>query len=117
MVDPIEKKSGDEESGVKVYEQCPVCKSKKRLAASKIQSLKDKTALHRDSFKDGLMFQIPLMDPNRPPSIIAPVMKINVLYIFWDVCAECGNIYCTKFECVETPAQMEVQKQPLQRGR
>lgn len=94
----------------KLFDQCPNCGSKVRLGATAIQQLKDEGKLHKDSFNGGLMMQIPLLDQAHPPSILGPMIKIPVLFVFYDVC-ECGTMYCTRFECVESAAQVTAQKQ------
>jgi hypothetical protein len=95
----------------KVFDACPVCQSKVRLGAGWIQQLKDEGLIHKDSFNGGLMHQIPLLDEKHPPSIIAQTFKIPVILIYWDVC-ECGNMYCTKFDVVNAPAQVQTQQRP-----
>ena len=97
------------------YDACPVCGSKVRLGATIIQELKDEGKLHKDAFNDGMMMQIGLLDQAHPPAIIANVIKIKVIVVYWDVC-ECGAMYCYKFDCIETPAQVQTQQQrPLPR--
>ncbi len=94
----------------KTYDACPNCGSKVRLGATAIKQLKDEGKLHKDSFNGGLMHQIPLLDQAHPPSILGPTVKIPIIYVFWDVC-ECGTMYANRFEVIETPAQMQVQRQ------
>ena len=91
-----------------VHDACPVCKSTKRLGAGMIQQLKDEGVIHKDSFNEGLINQIPLVDQAHPPTIIGAQIKIRVMLVYWDVC-ECGAMYCTKFNVVEAPAQVQMQ--------
>jgi hypothetical protein len=94
------------------FDACPVCKGKKRLGADHIQQLKDAGVLHKDSFKNGFMHQIPLLDQAHPPTILGPTIKVNVANLYFDACADCGTMYCTRFEIVEMPAQIQMQQRP-----
>ena len=93
----------------RIFDQCPNCGSQVRLATAAIQQLKDAGTVHKDSFNTGLMHQIPLLDQAHPPTILGPQIKIPMLLIYWDVC-ECGTMYCTKFEVIQAPAQVEMQQ-------
>lgn len=93
----------------RVFDACPVCHSKNRLGAGYIQQLKDEGILHKDSFNGGLMHQIPMLDQAHPPAILGPVLKVPIVLVYWDVC-ECGNMYCTKFDVVQQPMQMQMQR-------
>jgi hypothetical protein len=88
-----------------------VCGSSRRLAESYIQELKDKGEIHKDSFSNGLIHQIPLIDQSHPPSLLSTTIKVKMLNVYWDIC-ECGTMYCTKFNCVETAAQVQAQRRP-----
>ncbi len=98
-----------------VHDACPVCGSKVRLGAKYIQQLKDEGVLHKDSFPEGLMHQIPMFDQQRPPSILAKQFKMKILLVHFDVC-ECGVMYCPKFGVQETDAQVQMVKQPPPQG-
>jgi hypothetical protein len=95
----------------KVFEVCPVCGSKKRMGATAIQQLKDDGILHKDSFPDGLMHQIPLLDQAHPPAIVSQVFKVKMIFVYWDVC-ECGTMYCTRFDLVDAAAQAQMRQPP-----
>lgn len=94
-----------------LHDACPTCGSKKRIGDTLIQQYKDEGSLHKDSFNDGLVFQIPLVDQAHPPAILGPTIKIKTILVFWDVC-ECGQIYCTKFDCVEAKGQVQMNQKP-----
>ena len=98
-----------------VHDVCPVCKSPKRLAASYIQQMKDEGLLHKDALGAGLVHQIPLVDPAHAPTIIGAHIKVKILAVYWDVC-ECGIMYCTKFDVVETLAQVQMQAPQAPQG-
>lgn len=100
-----------------VFEKCPHCEGTKRLGISYFNQLRDEGLMHKDSFTAGLMHQIPLVDQAHPPAILAQMIKIKVLYIYWDVCADCGTMYCTKFEAKDMPAQVQMQQAPQAQRR
>jgi hypothetical protein len=85
----------------KTFDQCPVCGSPNKLGLQYLQYLRETKQIHQDSFKGGLMHQIPMLDQAHPPTILGPRFKVKVLAVFWDVCAECGTMYCTKFDVIE----------------
>lgn len=95
-----------------LVEVCPVCGGKERRGAEAIQQLKDEGKLHKDSFPDGLMLQVPLLDPH-PPALLSQTFKVKVILAYWDVC-KCGTMYCTKFDVVDTVgvAQPQPPKSP-----
>jgi hypothetical protein len=95
-----------------VFEDCPVCGGKKRLVEDYLNQLRAEGTIHKDSFKGGLFNQVPLIDPTHPPSILAKIISIKVILVYWDVCA-CGVMYCTKFECRDTPAEVQRQLPPM----
>ena len=95
-----------------VFDRCPVCGGAKRLGLDYLNQLREEGLLHKDSFKGGMVHQVALVDQAHPPAILAQVVNIKVLYIHWDICGDCGTQYCTKFNCVDTPAQVQVQPPP-----
>lgn len=98
-----------------VFNKCPHCGGTKLLARDYLNQLRDEGAIHKDSFKGSLQHQIPLVDQAHPPTILAQVIKIKVLVVQFDVCADCGTMYCVNFECKEAPAQMQpMPPQPAQ---
>lgn len=96
----------------KSFTKCPACQSEKRIGENLIQEQKQKRKLHKDSFPDGLVWQVPLFDETRPPTILATNFTVKIALIYWDVCADCGMIYCTKFSTVDAPAQLQRPQQP-----
>jgi hypothetical protein len=83
------------------------------MAESVIKQLREEGLIHKDSFTANcLVTQIPLIDQSHPPAFLAPTVKVKVLNIYWDICADCGAEYCTRFEVVDMPAQVQMQKQP-----
>jgi hypothetical protein len=98
-----------------IHDQCPVCGSSKRLGELKVNELKASGALPQTFPYQGMTLQAPLVDQQHPPKIIGPVITIKVMLMSIDVCAEptCGAVYCTSFNIVDTPAQVQAQQQPM----
>lgn len=94
----------------KTFDACPRCGSKVRLGMEAIRQMKEQGLVHKDSFPNGLVHQIPMLDQAHPPTIIGPTIKIPILLVYWDVC-ECGEMYCTNFVIQQAPAQVQMQKQ------
>ncbi len=100
-----------------IFNQCPVCGSTKRLAEDYIRQLKDEGVIPKDFGGPqckGLVTTAPLIDQLHPPAILGPMITVPVLQVFWDVCGEpeCGALYCTRFDCVAAPAQVQQQPPP-----
>ncbi len=113
MTDQEKQPEGNQSEKMKfprTFDKCPKCGSKVRLGATIIKQLKDEGVIHKDSFNQGLMHQIPMVDQAHPPKILGPMFKLPVLLIYWDVC-ECGEMYCTEFALQMAPAQMQMQRQ------
>lgn len=95
----------------KCFDSCPVCGSEERLAMNKINELKEQGVINKDSFIYGPVMQVALLDPTRPPSILAQTMTMRVLLVYWDTCGGCGINYCTRFEYVEQQVPVQFQNQ------
>lgn len=98
-----------------VHDRCPVCGSTVRLAEAYIKQCIGDGSLPQGIFGgEGMMFRIPLIDPQHPPVIMSTRMMVKILLIQWDVCggkdgSPCGNIYCTRLEVNERPADIQMQ--------
>ena len=97
-----------------LFDHCPTCGCKDRLGEAAMQELRDNGMLPKEAFKDGMWWQMPMLDQAHPPTILAPTFTIKVATTFFDICAECGTVYCTKFDMLNTQAQ--VQQQPPPKG-
>ena len=91
-------------------DRCPTCQCQERLGDSAINQLKEAGKVPKDSFPDGLVITVALIDPTRPPVIIATTWDMPVLLVHFDVCAECMTIYCTKFNLQFQPMQVGMQQ-------
>lgn len=95
-----------------IHNSCPACMSQRRLSAIVVDQLKKSGGLPKTLPFSGLALQVPLVDQTRPPILVGPVMTIKVMTVMLEICAEpdCGAMYCTSFNIVETPAQMQSMK-------
>lgn len=97
----------------KTFDTCPACGNPTRLAETVIEQLKDERVLPKEFGgvgQQGLVIQFPLIDQAHPPAILGPHIKIKVLHVYWDICSNCGTMYCTKFDCTDAMAQAQVQE-------
>jgi len=94
-----------------IREECPKCGCKTRLIQEYTNKLKKDGKIPSDYMKDepsystGIIQQLPMIDPNHPPKILGPSMKVNVIISSQDYCAKCLEYYCSYFNIVEMPAQ------------
>ena len=93
-----------------IFDTCPNCNSENRLALSLVDSLKAGGSLPKTFPFTGLALQVPLMDQTRPPILVGPTMTLKVMTVMLEICGDCGTVYCTKFDIVDTPAQMQTMK-------
>jgi len=88
-------------------DSCPNCGSKERVLERAITRLKEEGKLSEKAFSRGCAIQFPLFEPARVMAI-APTIKIPVLLVYYDVCAQCKTIYSTGVELIEQPATVQV---------
>lgn len=94
-------------------DKCPTCGSEERLGKQAMDNLKKEGKLNKVSFPDGMLIPVPLVDPRFPPSVIlAQSVRIPVMNIFFDVCAKCRTLFCTRFEIVEKELPVQFIKGP-----
>lgn len=95
------------------HDKCPVCGSARRLGQVKVDEFKKAGILPQAWPYKGMTLQAPLVDQAHPPKIIGAMVTVKVMIMVFDVCAEpeCGCLYCTEFNVVDTPAQ--IQQQPV----
>ena len=98
--------------------KCPCCGAGERIGEELIKDLKAKGELG-EGYPEALLMPIPVMDKDRLQKRyslggLGAIQGISatVLTIHWDVCAQCGNMYCVDAEISEQPLQ--VQAQPAQ---
>lgn len=84
---------------------CPNCGDIERVGQQAIEQLKADKALGEKAFPKGLVLQIPLVDPTRPP--LTTHFTIPVLQIRFDVCKKCKTIYCTGADMVQQQAMVQ----------
>lgn len=91
------------------FDKCPGCESEERLFEKLVTQLKKDGLIKKEDLTEGVAHQVPLFDPNKPsPILLAGLQQtVRVLFIYFDVCAECGTMYCTKFEVKEAKAMAQ----------
>lgn len=93
-------------------DSCPSCGSYEKVVEQTIAKLKEDKRLSEKAFPRGVALQVMLFDPMRATMVVSPTFKIPTLMIFYEVCKKCKTIYSTGIELIETPAQMQIQRQP-----
>lgn len=94
---------------------CP-CGCKERLGQKIITRLIEKGILSKGLFPDGPMLQIPLVDSKRIQTLLTPTTKIPIITVYWDICKECGTMYCNKLSLDIKDVPVQVQQMPDQGG-
>ena len=100
------------------HDKCPVCGEKEGLVRIAMDDLREDSKIHKESFPEGIVNPIPLLDQKHPPAVIlAKSVKIPTINIYYEVCAnpDCGAMYCTKFDVTEI--EMPVQFRQLRGQR
>jgi hypothetical protein len=85
------------------HDKCPVCGSEKGLIKQAMEELRQEGKLNKTSFPLGCVIPSPLLDPTHPPPILTNSVKVPVINLYYEVCAEpeCGALYCTRFDVTE----------------
>lgn len=105
----------------KKFDVCPACGSKERIGDNLIEGMKEDGSVPKGSFENQTAFavhQLPIIDPNHRPTglLIGGQASVKVAMVYWDVCAECGTIYCTEFAVLDGQAFNPVQAQAQRSG-
>lgn len=87
---------------------CPNCGSTERLLEQILDKFRDEGKISKDAFPRGSMLQVQLIDPNK--LMLATAVRIPVLLIFYDICAQCKTFYCKGVEVIEQAARMMPQR-------
>lgn len=95
----------------KKFDACPACGSKERIGDNLIKGMKEDGSAPKDAFQNQKAFavhQLPIIDPNHPPStLLVGQATVKVAMVYWDVCGECGTIYCTEFDILKAQVQTQ----------
>lgn len=91
---------------------CPQCGCEDRILEQVLTQLREEGKISKDAFPQGFALQIPLFDPKKAMRVISPTVKIPVVQILYDICAECHTMYCVGVNVIEQPAQVQIQGPP-----
>jgi len=87
------------------FDKCPNCGSNQRIVEEKVSSEIAKGNLPPGTRIPALVSQAPIYNPQMVTKLIAS-RPVNILVGFYDVCADCGTLYC--IEMLEQSALMSV---------
>jgi len=88
------------------FDSCPNCGSTRRLAEEVMRKEKDKGKVGEDTKPFAFSGQSLMADP-RKTFLSAPI-----LLTFYDVCADCGTVYCVHAELGTATPQMKPRQGP-----
>jgi hypothetical protein len=81
-----------------VTDKCPGCESKERMGMAIIDELDKLGVIKKADFKDGLVFNTPLINQRSMRVITTNDKEVSIISIYWDVCKSCKTMYATKIE-------------------
>lgn len=88
------------------FKVCPCCGSDKRIIESEVNQEKSKGSM-KANIKIPCMFsQVALFEPS---TLIAP-KTFPMITCFFDVCAECGTLYCVEAHKSQGTAQPNIRR-------
>jgi len=93
--------------------KCPTCGSEKRIIGDVVKEEIAKGNLKEGSAAACMVSNTTVFDPAHI-AIIAP-RKVPVIQLFFDVCADCGNLYCIQMSRQEGQANPQVRRDNFQR--
>lgn len=88
------------------FDQCPVCGSKRRVANEVIQEQKDAGTAKESTQAWLFNHQSIIMDQGRPH------IQVPVVLSLYDVCMDCGTVYCIRAEVKMVTPQAGKPKMP-----
>jgi len=98
----------------KTFDVCPNCGSMVRIieSESREQSV-GKDATVRAGAKTGVLItQTAIFDPTRP-GILAP-KKVPIIMARFDICGDCGTLYCVEVQRAEGTASPHIRRDNFQ---
>lgn len=82
------------------WTKCPACGSEARVGEIMLKNEQEKGRVGLDAKPHLFHEQTLFADPRKP------ILSIPVVYSFYDVCADCGMVYCIHMEKAEARPQM-----------
>jgi len=94
----------------KKFDLCPNCGSMVRIIESETreEASKRKGAVGTEAKTGCLITQSPIFDPTKA-AIIAP-KKISIIMARYDICADCGTLYCVEVQKSEGSASPQTRR-------
>ena len=86
---------------------CPHCKSVEKIGRGYFDELEANGKVPKGSLKEGLVFQIPIVQTLTGP-IMSAKPQIPVLIINYEVCGKCFVFYATKIQLVQQPVRIDL---------
>ena len=90
------------------FDACPACKSTRRIIEMETQKAIEAGDLRPDAKIPILATRTLIFNPNT--ALVIEVKRVPALYGYYDVCADCGTLYCIAVE--KSLAEVQLQKQP-----
>jgi hypothetical protein len=96
----------------KTFEKCPACGHVGTIVQDRVNELITEEKLSPGTKLAALVSQSPLVDPRR--QVILAKKTISGIITIYDVCSNCGCLYCVAAQEVEM--QMKPQDIPMPKG-
>jgi len=92
----------------KKFDVCPNCGSMVRIIEAETREAASKGKVGVDMKTGCIMTQTPIFDPTKV-AVIAP-KKVHIIMARYDVCADCGTLYCVEVQRDEGTATPHVRR-------
>ena len=94
----------------KTFTECPCCGAETAFAKVETDNEIEAGKMKKGSRTPFLALRAPIFDPN-PTGVLIASRQIQMLTGFFDVCTECGTLYCVEMKKEVGIAQTQVQQQ------
>jgi len=91
-----------------VFDQCPNCGSERRIVEILLEKEREQGRINKDAKATVMIQNTAIVDPTRA----GMALTIPVLLTFYDICADCGTLYCVLAQLQKAMPQMAPGKQP-----
>lgn len=98
----------------KKFEVCPNCGSMVRIIESEAMEEMSKGNMKMGTKVACMFSQTAIFDPANTPAIIAP-KKIPMITGLYDVCADCGTLYCVEVQKSFGAANPQIRRDDFRR--
>ena len=96
---------------LKTFDKCPSCGSTNKIAQGIIDDLKKEGKIRSQMGGAAMVTMVILMDP------AVGTLRVTQLTTMYDICAECGALYCilAKTDSVPAPTLQQMPPMPMER--